>query len=196
MEDVQAADHRWLVHVWQVVDRPRDTSQLGIHLDQNLRNDGSQVLSPLNGLSKDHLGRNRVLGQEEPLDVIVQRAFTLGSWKNQNDHLDILTILKLGFELSNPSVRPHAWSDSVHRGFRAVVTHRVKALLHSTLELVGHLSVSVSVEDAPRFERWLREHLGLDLTVDIANTFLDVERVWSTATGSAHDEVSCIILPA
>lgn len=123
MEDVQAADHRWLVHVWQVVDRPRDTSQLGIHLDENLRNDGSQVLSPLNGLSKDHLGRNRVLSQEEPLDVIVQRAFTLGSWKNQDDHLD--TIFKLSFELSDPSVRAHAWSDCVHRWFRAIVTNRV-----------------------------------------------------------------------
>lgn len=52
------------------------------------------------------------------------------------------------------------------------------------------------MEDAPSFEGWLGEHLGLDLSVELADTSLDVERVWSTTAGCAHHEVSCIILPA
>lgn len=52
------------------------------------------------------------------------------------------------------------------------------------------------MEDAPDLESWLGEHLGLDLTVDLADTFLDVELVRSSTAGSAHDEVACIILPA
>lgn len=52
------------------------------------------------------------------------------------------------------------------------------------------------MEDAPSFERWLGEHLGLDLSVELADTSLDVELVWSSTAGCAHDEVSCIILVA
>jgi len=39
MEHVQPTDHGWFVHERQVVDGPRNSSELGAHLDQNLRDD-------------------------------------------------------------------------------------------------------------------------------------------------------------
>lgn len=55
VEDVQAADHSGFVHERQVVDGPRNSSQLRTHLDQNLRDDGTKVLSFRNGVREDDL---------------------------------------------------------------------------------------------------------------------------------------------
>ena len=60
------------------------------------------------------------------------------------------------------------------------ITNLIKALLHGAFELVGNLSVSVSVENAPSLESWLREHLGLDLSIDFSGVLLDIESVWSS----------------
>jgi len=80
MEHIQSADHRWLVHERQVVDGPWNSSKLCTHLDENLGDDTSQVLSSGDGLSKDDLGWDGVLSQEESLDVIVQSTLSFGSW--------------------------------------------------------------------------------------------------------------------
>lgn len=76
----------------------------------------------------------------------------------------------------------------------AVVAYLVKALFESTLELVCHLSISVSVEDSPSLESWLGEHLGLNLSVELTSAPLDVERVWSSACCRTHDQVASVIL--
>jgi hypothetical protein len=78
----------------------------------------------------------------------------------------------------------------------ALVANLVKALLEGTLELVCYLSISVTVEDSPSFEGWLREHLGLDLAIKLTGAPLNVERVWSSAACCTHDQVASLILPA
>lgn len=77
---------------------------------------------------------------------------------------------------------------------RALIANLIKALFESTLELVGCLGISISVEDTPGFESRLSEHLGLDLPVQLTSTSLDIERVWCTAAGGAHDQITSIIL--
>ena len=69
----------------------------------------------------------------------------------------------------------------------------VEALLHGTLELIGDLTVSVSVEDAPLRHRRLCEHLGLDLSIELSRALLDVHFVWSSRTCRTHDKVSGIV---
>ena len=78
----------------------------------------------------------------------------------------------------------------------ALVAYLVKALFEGAFELVGDLSVSVTVEDSPGLERWLRKHLGLDLTIHLTSAPLDVERVWSPAACCTHDQVAGVILEA
>jgi len=55
VEHIQTADHCRLVHEWQILDSPRNTSELGVHLNHDLRNDGSQVLTFRNSISQDDL---------------------------------------------------------------------------------------------------------------------------------------------
>lgn len=80
MEHVHTADHGRLVHVWQVVDSPRNTSQLRTHLNEDLADDRSEVLSSGDRLGKDHLRWNWILSKEESLDVVVELTLALGSW--------------------------------------------------------------------------------------------------------------------
>lgn len=138
------------------------------------------------------MGWDWVLGQKEPLDVIVQRALSFGSRQDEDDHLD--AIVHLLFQLFDPSFRPHSWLDGVDSGLSVLVADLVKALLHGALELVRNLGVSVSVEDAPSLEGWLGEHLCLDLAVNLSGVLLDVELVWCTASGGSHNQVSSIVL--
>ena len=81
MEDIHTANHCWLIHEWQVVHSPRYATELGIHLDENLRHDGSQILAALDGGREDDLGGNWVLSQKESLDVIIQHALSFGAWE-------------------------------------------------------------------------------------------------------------------
>ena len=78
----------------------------------------------------------------------------------------------------------------------ALIADLIKALLHGALELVGCLGISVSVEDSPGFQSRLSKHLGLNLSVQVTSTSLDVERVWCSAGSSPHHKVSSIILEA
>jgi hypothetical protein len=73
------------------------------------------------------------------------------------------------------------------------VTNLIKALFHGALELIGHLGVSVSMEDSPGFQRWLGQHFGLDLSINLSGVLFDVELVWCTASSGSHNQVSSII---
>lgn len=81
MENIHTANHSWVIHERQVVHSPGYAAKLGIHLDEHLRDDRSQILAFLNGRRENYLGGNRILGQEEPLDVIVQHALSFLAWK-------------------------------------------------------------------------------------------------------------------
>ena len=52
------------------------------------------------------------------------------------------------------------------------------------------------MEDAPSFESWLGEHLGLDLAIYLTSISLDVKGVWSSTIGGTHDQVTSFILEA
>ena len=56
----------------------------------------------------------------------------------------------------------------------------IETLLHRALELISGLSISVTVEDAPSLHSRLGVHPGLDLTIKLSGTLLDVELVGST----------------
>jgi len=194
VEDVQAADHGWLVHERQVVDGPRNTTQLGAHLDQHLRDDGTQILAFGNGVGEHHLGWDWVLGQEESLEIVVELALTFLAWDDEHHHLN--SVIQLLLEQLDPAVRAQGTADSVDSWVTALVADLIKTLFQGTLELVGCLGISVSVEDSPSVQRRLSKHLCLNLTVQVTSTCLDVERVWSSAGSSTHHELSGFVLPA
>lgn len=78
----------------------------------------------------------------------------------------------------------------------ALITYLVEALFEGAFELVGHLSVSVTVEDSPGLESWLSKHFGLDLAIKFTSAFLNVERVWSAAACCTHHQIASVILEA
>ena len=78
----------------------------------------------------------------------------------------------------------------------ALIAYLVKALFEGAFELVGDLSVSITVEDSPCLERRLSKHFGLDLAIKLTSALLDVERVWSPAACCTHDQVASVVLEA
>lgn len=50
------------------------------------------------------------------------------------------------------------------------------------------------MEDEPLLERWLLEHLGLDLSVDVSSTLLNIEGIGSTTASGTHHKFSCLVL--
>ena len=90
------------------------------------------------------------------------------------------SVLDLGFELLDPTIRPHTTFDWEEISFRVLIVDLDEAFLHGALELVGNLSVSVTMEDTPSLESWLSQHLGLDLSIDFSGVLLDIESVWSS----------------
>lgn len=103
------------------------------------------------------------------------------------------SIIQLLLQLLDPSIRPHTWLNWVNSSFSMLVANLFKTLFHGALELIGHLGVSVSVENSPGFESRLSKHLGLDLPINLSGVLFDVELVWCTASGGSHDQVSSII---
>lgn len=81
MENIHTTDHSWLFHEGELINNPWDTTYLGVHLDENLGDDGAKVLASLDGTCQNNLRRNGELGQEEFLDIIVARTAALGSWQ-------------------------------------------------------------------------------------------------------------------
>jgi len=97
------------------------------------------------------------------------------------------SVLDLLFELLDPTVGPHTTFNWVHCRVLTFVTNLVQTLLHSALELVRNLGISITMEYAPGLHGWLREHLGLDLSIDLSSVLLDVELVWCTTASCSHD---------
>ena len=109
MEDIHSAHHCGLVHEWKVVDGPRNTTDLGIYLDQDLVYDRPQILALSDGIAQHYLRWNGELGQEESLDVIVQRVPPLLP-RHEQDHC-LHLVIHLGFEFLSPSAGIHATLD-------------------------------------------------------------------------------------
>ena len=76
MEHIHPTNHGWFRHKRQTVDGPRNASNFGVHLDQHLADDRAEILTLGDCTYKNHLGRDGELGEEELLDVIVERALT------------------------------------------------------------------------------------------------------------------------
>lgn len=81
-----------------------------------------------------------------------------------------------------------------HPWLALLIAALVKALLHGALELVGNLSVTITMENAPSLQRGLAEHLALNLTVDLTHVLLDVKRDRSTTWTSSHEKLASLIL--
>ena len=77
MEHVHSAHHSRLIHKWQVVDCPRNTTDLGVDLNEDLVDDRPQVFALRDGIAKHDLGWNGELSQEESLDVIIEAVLPL-----------------------------------------------------------------------------------------------------------------------
>ena len=114
MEHIHATYHRWLIHERQLVHCPRNAAKFGIHLDQYLGDDRSQILATLDSGRQNHLGGNGELGQKELLDVIVQVALAFGAGEEENYHLH--TFIKLLFQRLNPGVDAHSTTNLNHVG--------------------------------------------------------------------------------
>ena len=96
----------------------------------------------------------------------------------------------------DPAVGTHGSFDLVHSWLGAFVADLVQALFEGAFELVGCLSILVSVENSPRLHGGLSEHLGLDLAVELSCTLFNVKRVWSSAAGGTHDKITSFIFVA
>ncbi len=100
MEHVHTAHHGWLVHEWQVVNRPGNTTDLCVDLNEDLVDDRPQVLALRDGIAQHDLGWNGELSQEESLNVIVKWILPLLTRHEEDDSLHIR--VKLGLELFGP----------------------------------------------------------------------------------------------
>jgi len=77
-----------------------------------------------------------------------------------------------------------------------IKTASVLAFLKRSLEPGGNLTVTVSIEDGPLFELYLRELLALDLAIDFMTTLFNIEAVRSAASIWTHEETTGIVLEA
>lgn len=114
--------------------------------------------------------------------------------EEKDNHLD--SFLEFGLHHLDPAVGSHAGLDFNHLRFGLVVATGVEALLHRALELVGDLTISVTVEDSPVLELHLSEHLALDLAIDLTCTLLNVEARRCTTSIGTHQEIAGIVLIA
>jgi len=173
MEDIHAANHRWLSHERKIVDSPGGAADLGVHLDEDFGHNGAQVLALLDGADKNDLRGHGELFEEITFDIVIKGALAFLAGQEENHHLD--AFVKLLFQLLDPVVRPGSRLYLAHLRLTLVVTAGLKALSHSGLELIANLSVAVTVEDGP-FAQWhLREHLALNLAIDVTGRRFNVE---------------------
>ena len=97
MEHVHAANHSWLVHEGEIGHGPRDATNLGVDLDEDLVDNGAQVLALCDGVAQHDLGGHSEFGQKESLDVIVEGILALGPRHEKHNSLHIG--VQLGLEL-------------------------------------------------------------------------------------------------
>jgi len=192
VEDIHAHDHSRGGHKRQVVNSPRYSTNFGVHLNQDLRHDRSQIFTFGNCTVEDNLRRNGVLFKQELLEVVVQGASSFGSSQNHHHHLH--AVVQLLDELLLPRIELHAWFDLTHVGVGAFIATSLQAFVHGRLELLGGLGISIGVEDAPGLESGLSEHFTLDLAVDVAHVLLNVESVGGSVSSRAHQEFSGVEL--
>lgn len=166
MEDVHAANHSWLVHEGQIGHCPRDATNLGVDLDEDLVDNGAQVLTLCDGIAQHNLGGHSEFSQKEPLDVIVQGILALGPRHEQHNSLHIG--IQLSLELLDPGISVDATFDDECLRLSTLIAELLQHLVHCRSELLCDLCIAVTMEDAPSLESRLLEHLVLDLAVDVS----------------------------
>ena len=62
--DIIANDHRWHVGEWHFRDCPRFTTDLGVHLDEDLGDDRADILSSRDRILENNLGWDRQILEE------------------------------------------------------------------------------------------------------------------------------------
>jgi len=192
VEDVHAANHSWLVHEGEISNGPRDASDLGIDLDEDLVHDGAQVLALSDGVAQNNLGGNRKFGQKESLDVIVQCVLSLCPRHEKYNSLHIR--VQLCLQLLDPGTSVHATLDDESLRLSILIGELLQHLVHRGSELLRDLSIAVAVEDSPGLESRLIEHLVLNLAVDVSEGLLDVERIPLSTAFGAHHHFSSLVL--
>lgn len=90
VEDVITANHCWLVSEGHSRNGPRLATELRIDLNQNLVDDGSQVLASSDRVVKDDLRRNWHLLEEFCLDLVIQRRTILVALEDKDAESYIL----------------------------------------------------------------------------------------------------------
>jgi len=128
VEHIHAHDHCRGLHERQVVNSPRDSTDFGVHLDQDLGNDRPQIFALRDGAVENNLRWDGILFEQELFAVVIEGASCLGTSQNQDDHLD--SIVQLLLELFLPGVELHGRFDLDHVGLRAVVTTSLQAFSH------------------------------------------------------------------
>lgn len=104
------------------------------------------------------------------------------------------TLVQLILEGLDPSVDAHTWSDLTHVRCGVRVAALVQTLLHCGLELVGNLGIAVAMENAPSLQGRLREHLTLNLAIQVASIRLNVDGLWSATRAGSHLELARSVL--
>lgn len=137
---------------------------------------------------------DRELSEQELFGVVVERALALLTGEEKDNHLD--SFLELGLHHLDPVVDAHTRLNFHHLRFSLIVAAGVEALLHRALELVGDLTISVTMEDSPVLELNLSEHLALDLAIDLTCTLFDVEARRRTTSIGTHQEIAGVVLDA
>ena len=194
MEDVHAANHSWLVHEGEICNGPRDATNLGVDLDEDLVDDGAQVLAFGDGVAQHDLGGHSEFSQKEPLDVIVQGILALCPRHEKHNSLHIR--VQLSLELLDPGISIVATFDYECLRLSTLIAELLQYLVHCRGELLCDLCIAVTMEDAPGLESRLLEHLVLDLAIDISGGLLDVERVPLSTSLGAHYHLTSSILEA
>jgi len=119
VEDIHAHDHSGSGHERQVVNSPRYTTNFGVHLDQDLGHDRSQIFTFGDSTVEHNLRGDGILFEQELLEVIVQRASSFGSSQNHDYHLH--SVVQLLDEFLLPRVELHSRFHLAHVGVRTFI---------------------------------------------------------------------------
>lgn len=194
VEDIHSAYHCGFVHQRQIVNSPRNSSDLSIDLNEDFVDNWSHVLASRDSVAEYNLTWDGIFSQKELLQFIIEVVPSFLSWQQQDNSLNIA--VQLALDLSFPCLCIHSSFHWENSRLGALIAKLLQDVIHSGCELLCNLGISVSMENSPYLKCWLFIHFILDLSINVSSTLFNVKGVPLSARFWAHDHVSSLELVA
>lgn len=161
-QEVNAENHCWCILEGHIADGPRNSTNLGTNLYQDLIADRTNAFA-LQSFGADALARNPFLLNKEILDFLITKTVFFGSGQQEDTHLHLTTN---DIELVSVFVELIAFKVNDFGRIHGVVKG-LYTLLDRVDKLLTDITLTFGAEDTPHVERRLIIHFGLCFSIKI-----------------------------